>query len=59
MIEVLRGKVDVSRSGSEHQVDGVSGATITSRAVGNMVNFWLGDAAYGKFIPLVLREGLP
>lgn len=59
VIEVLRGKVDVSRSGSEHQVDGVSGATITSRAVGNMVNFWLGDAAYGKFIPLVLREGLP
>lgn len=59
VIEVLRGKVDVNRSGSEHQVDGISGATITSRAVGNMVNFWLGEAAYGRVIPLVLREGKP
>jgi len=59
VLQVMRGKVLAGSAGSEHQVDGVSGATITSRAVGNMVNFWLGEAAYGKFIPLVLREGAP
>ncbi len=59
VIQVLRGKALPGSPGSEHQVDGISGATITSRAVGNMVNFWLGDAAYGKFIPLFLQGGLP
>ncbi len=59
VMQVMRGKVMPGSAGSEHQVDGISGATITSRAVGNMVNFWLGDAAYGKFIPLVLQGSIP
>ncbi len=59
VMQVMRGKVPAGSAGSEHQVDGISGATITSRAVGNMVNFWLGDTAYGKFIPLVLQGGIP
>jgi len=34
----------------DNQVDGISGATITSRAVGNTMQAWLGDEAYGKFL---------
>ena len=32
-IEVLKGKVDNSKSYSIHQVDGISGATVTSKGV--------------------------
>ena len=34
----------------ENQVDGISGATITSVAVGFTMQAWLGDEAYGKFL---------
>ena len=32
------------------QVDGLSGATITSRGVTNMLAFWLGDNGFGPFL---------
>jgi len=35
---------------SLHQVDGLSGATITSVAVGHMIQLWFGDLAYGPFL---------
>ncbi|MCC5813619.1 MAG: Na(+)-translocating NADH-quinone reductase subunit C [Leptospira sp.] len=56
-IEVVKGSVDTSRSGSEHRVDGISGATITARAVGDMVRFWLSDAVYGKILKSITEEG--
>ncbi|MCP4645429.1 MAG: Na(+)-translocating NADH-quinone reductase subunit C [bacterium] len=33
-----------------HGFDGLSGATITSRAVESLLNFWLGDAGYGPYL---------
>lgn len=33
-----------------YQIDGLSGATITSRSVGGMVQFWLGKQAFGPFL---------
>lgn len=33
-----------------YNVDGLSGATITSRGVGNLVRFWLGDDAFGPYL---------
>jgi len=46
--------LDVVKQGKvlspEFEVDGISGATITSVAVGNMVKLWLGDAGYGPFL---------
>lgn len=33
-----------------YQVDGLSGATITSRGVTNTVDFWLGDDGYGPYL---------
>lgn len=35
---------------SSYQVDGISGATITSVAVGATVQAWFSDEAYGKFL---------
>jgi Na+-transporting NADH:ubiquinone oxidoreductase subunit C len=37
-------------SDAPHQVDGISGATITSEAVGNLLRYWLGDHGYGPFL---------
>jgi Na+-transporting NADH:ubiquinone oxidoreductase subunit C len=33
-----------------HQVDGLSGATITSRGVSSLVRFWLGDQGFGPYL---------
>ena len=33
-----------------YQVDGLSGATITSRGVSNLLAFWLGDAGFGPYL---------
>ena len=36
--------------GAKHQVDGLSGATLTSRGVQNLVTYWLGDNAFGPIL---------
>ena len=33
-----------------YNVDGLSGATITSRGVGNLVRFWLGEDGFGPYL---------
>ncbi len=34
----------------DHLVDGLAGATLTSNGVTNLVNYWLGDLAFGPFL---------
>ena len=46
-IQVIKGIAD---PGENFQVDGLSGATITSRGVTNMLQFWLGPEGFGPFI---------
>ncbi len=33
-----------------HEVDALSGASMTSRGVKNLINFWTGDMGYGRFL---------
>ncbi len=49
-IEVVKGSVDKSKPQSIHQVDGLSGATITSNGVTYSLQFWLGENGYMKFL---------
>ena len=35
---------------AEHKVDALSGATLTSRGVSNLVHFWMGENGYGPFL---------
>ena len=37
-------------AGSDHQIDGLSGATLTSRGVSNLIHFWLGEIGYATFL---------
>lgn len=50
LLQVIKGKVDSSDPNSEHKVDGLSGATITSRGVSNLIQYWLSDEGFGKFL---------
>ena len=45
-ISVIKGKVDPTNSMAAYQVDGLSGATLTSRGVTNMLAFWFSGSGY-------------
>jgi len=45
-IAVIKGKVDQSNKMADYQVDGLSGATLTSRGVTNMLAFWFSESGY-------------
>ena len=45
-LTVLKGKA----GGDKYAVDGLSGATITTKGVNNLVKYWLGPTAYGQYL---------
>lgn len=47
---VIKGEVDTSRPAGVYQIDGLSGATLTSKGVHNLIQFWLGDHGYAAFL---------
>lgn len=49
-ISVIKGSVDPESSQAKHQVDGLSGATLTGRGVHNLLHFWLGENGYESFL---------
>ncbi|BBM88798.1 Na(+)-translocating NADH-quinone reductase subunit C [Spirochaetota bacterium] len=51
VITVVKG-----RASQANEVDGLAGATITTRGVDNMLQFWLGDKGYKKYIDKHLRN---
>lgn len=55
-LEVVKNEVDPQNPDAESQIDGLSGATITSRGVTNLVRFWLGEQGYGPLIERLRRE---
>ena len=46
-------------AGGEFEIDSLSGATITSRGVDNMMKFWLGENGFGPFLQKVRESGPP
>lgn len=55
-IRLVKGGVDANTADREHKVDGLSGATITSRGVEHLVNYWLGDRGFEPYLKK-LRQG--
>lgn len=49
-IQVIKGSVGAQTPDAEHKVDGLSGATITSKGVTNLVRFWLGEHGFGPYL---------
>jgi Na+-transporting NADH:ubiquinone oxidoreductase subunit C len=55
-IRLVKGGVDANTANNQHKVDALSGATLTSRGVENLVNYWMDDRGYAAFLQK-LREG--
>ena len=49
-IQLVKGSVNPQSPTITHEVDGLAGATLTSRGVTNLVQFWLGDMGFQKFL---------
>lgn len=47
---LVKGFVDPGKAGSEYQVDALAGATLTSRGVSNLVQYWMGKEGYGIYL---------
>lgn len=58
VIELVKGSVDPGSPKVEHQVDGLAGATLTSRGVTNLVQYWLGDNGFGPFLAKLKEQGV-
>ncbi|MDP4546676.1 MAG: Na(+)-translocating NADH-quinone reductase subunit C [Marinobacter sp.] len=55
-IQLVKGGVGADAKNKEHKIDALSGATLTSRGVEQLVNYWMGDRGYAPFLKK-LREG--
>ena len=53
---LVKGSVDPSSPNSQWKVDGLSGATLTSRGVTNLIDYWMGDRGFAPFLEN-LRKG--
>ena len=56
IIEVIKGQVDLESPNANHQIDGLSGSTITTRGIHNLVEFWLSESGYGPFLASLKKE---
>jgi Na+-transporting NADH:ubiquinone oxidoreductase subunit C len=49
-VQVIKGSVDPGMANAEHKIDGLAGATLTSRGVEKLVQFWMGKNGFRPFL---------
>lgn len=49
-ISLIKGTVDPAAETAAWQIDGLAGATLTSRGITNLVHFWLGESGFEPFL---------
>jgi Na+-transporting NADH:ubiquinone oxidoreductase subunit C len=49
-LTVIKGSVDPSLPQAVHQIDGLAGATLTSKGVENLIAYWLGKEGFGPLL---------
>jgi Na+-transporting NADH:ubiquinone oxidoreductase subunit C len=57
VLKVIKGRVNPDSSNAQHEIDGLSGATITSNGVTGLVRYWLGDHGFGPYLSNLRKEG--
>jgi Na+-transporting NADH:ubiquinone oxidoreductase subunit C len=55
-VRVASGKVDPAAADAAYEVDAISGATMTSQGVSDLLRFWLGEDGFGPFLERLGRE---
>jgi Na+-transporting NADH:ubiquinone oxidoreductase subunit C len=58
-LSVIKGVVDNSKPGSQYQVDGLAGATLTSTGVTNLIRYWMSREGFAQYLDKVrtVKEG--
>jgi len=56
VIKVIKGQVDPASPEAKRQIDGLSGATLTTRGVDNLIQYWLGENGYGPYLQRLREE---
>jgi Na+-transporting NADH:ubiquinone oxidoreductase subunit C len=56
-LRVMKGGTIIAPQEARYAVDGVSGATLTSRGVNNLLRYWLGDQGFGPFLKRLQAHG--
>lgn len=54
-LTIIKGHAEAA---DPYHVDGLSGASLTSRGVDTLVKFWLGEQGFGKFITNLKAQGV-
>lgn len=57
-IDVIKGKVDPESPKAINQIDGLSGATLTSKGVANLMQFWLGKQGFAAYLASLKGQGV-
>ena len=52
-LSLVKGVVDNSKPGSQYQVDGLAGASLTSTGVTNLVRYWTSKEGFAKYLAKV------
>ena len=52
-----RATVPESAPNAKYEVDGLSGATLTTNGIDAMIRFWIGPEAFGKYLSNVRAKG--
>ncbi|MES1945435.1 Na(+)-translocating NADH-quinone reductase subunit C [Salinisphaera sp. PC39] len=55
-LSVIKGAVGPDTPQKEHKVDGLSGATLTSRGVSSMIHYWLGERGFEPFLDRIREQ---
>ena len=57
VIGIAKGAVDRNSPEAVHQVDGLGGATLTTRGVENLIRYWLGQDGFGPLLERIRKQG--
>ena len=55
-LSVLKGAVPKDDPEFIYRIDGLSGATLTSNGITNMIKYWFGESGYSKFLANLNNE---
>lgn len=56
VLEVVKGGVAAGDPDAVYKVDAISGATITSKSVQNLLRFWLDEAGFGPYLERLRQQ---
>lgn len=56
-LQVVKGEADTVGKEGQYQIDGLSGATMTSEGVENLMRFWFGDHGFKPFLEQLKKTG--